>query len=130
MTWSDRLIHDALHASQRFKPAWAPRIALQGFITPFPSRKVPNPPVPGATEVTVRSGPFRLRLQAWGTGPKILLTHGWKDRGDHHQAFVPALRAKGFQVLALDGPAHGGSSGFQIDPFHYGIAIGDVLKAL
>ncbi|WP_394779919.1 alpha/beta hydrolase [Undibacterium sp.] len=53
---------------------------------------------------------------------RVLLAHGWESRASHWGAFIPALLAAGFDVCALDMPAHGESSGTQSDVISFGRA--------
>ena len=53
---------------------------------------------------------------------RVLLAHGWESRASHWSAFIPALLAAGFDVCALDMPAHGESSGAQSDVISFGRA--------
>lgn len=53
----------------------------------------------------------RLWLQSVGTGPAVLLLHGWAGRGSQLGAFVQPLAARGFRVVIVDAPGHGGSDG-------------------
>lgn len=62
----------------------------------------------------------------WGKGPVVLLVHGWEGRGSQLGAFVMPLVEAGFQAVAVDLPAHGGSSGETTD----GFACGRVVAAL
>ena len=41
----------------------------------------------------------------------VLLVHGWEGRGAQLGAFVDPFVAAGYRVVALDGPAHGDSTG-------------------
>ncbi|WP_256597223.1 alpha/beta hydrolase [Legionella hackeliae] len=41
----------------------------------------------------------------------MLLVHGWDGRGSQLGFFVEPLVSAGFQVIAIDGPAHGDSPG-------------------
>lgn len=52
-----------------------------------------------------------IAVYAWGTGPAILLVHGWSGRGAQMGAFIDPLVAAGFRVIAFDAPAHGRSEG-------------------
>lgn len=52
-----------------------------------------------------------LAADAWGTGPTVLLVHGWNGRGAQLGAFAPALVDAGYRVVAFDTPAHGRSPG-------------------
>jgi len=51
---------------------------------------------------------------SWGNGAKtILLLHGWESKAVDYYKLIPALLKEGYQVLSLDFPAHGNSSGNQ-----------------
>jgi pimeloyl-ACP methyl ester carboxylesterase len=52
-----------------------------------------------------------MALWRWGTGPCVLLVHGWGGHAGRLSRFVPALTAAGFSVAAFDAPAHGTSDG-------------------
>jgi pimeloyl-ACP methyl ester carboxylesterase len=62
--------------------------------------------------VSFESRGRRLEAWRWGRfGPAVVLVHGWEGRGAQLGAFVEPLLAKGFRVLAFDGPGHGASPG-------------------
>ncbi len=65
--------------------------------------------LPGATFVDV--GGQRLATWAWGSGPTILLVHGWNGHAAQLRHFVPPLLEAGYRVVAFDQPAHGQSTG-------------------
>ena len=101
-----RLGHRALSA---LAPSLAARLAERRFLTP------PNPRRP-AVEIdllaTARARPIyvrgrRLEMWTWGSGPGVLLVHGWGGRGAQLGAFVDPLVAQGFSVVAFDAPGHG-----------------------
>ncbi len=52
-----------------------------------------------------------LAVWSWGSGPRVLLVHGWGGHAGRLSAFVPALLEAGFGVVAFDAPAHGVSEG-------------------
>ena len=57
----------------------------------------------------------RIMTYRWlGTKQTILLTHGWESNSARWKKLIIALKNKGFNVVALDAPAHGrsGSSVF------------------
>ncbi len=56
-------------------------------------------------------GQQRLAALRWGTGPVVVLVHGWGGRGSQLSSFVEPLVRAGFGVVAFDGPAHGASDG-------------------
>ncbi len=52
----------------------------------------------------------KIKVYEWGEGPVVILVHGWGGRALQLDAFVPALLAKGFKVVAFDHKGHGESS--------------------
>lgn len=65
----------------------------------------------------------------------VLLAHGWEGRGTQLCAFVDALNAAGFDVVAYDGPAHGASrendrGGDRADVATFSIAVHAVAAAV
>jgi len=53
----------------------------------------------------------QISVYSWGTGPTVLLVHGWSGRGTQMGEFVAPLVAAGYRVVAFDAPAHGRSAG-------------------
>ena len=47
----------------------------------------------------------------WGTGPTVLLVHGWEGRGSQLGALVEPLVSAGLSVVTFDAPGHGDSPG-------------------
>ncbi len=66
---------------------------------------------------------LELVVWSWGVGEPVLLMHGWESRASHLAAFVQPLLGKGYQVIALDAPAHGESSGDSTDVMDFGRAL-------
>ena len=52
----------------------------------------------------------KIKVFEWGTGPIILLVHGWGGRALQLNSFVKPLVARGFRVVAFDHKGHGESS--------------------
>lgn len=76
--------------------------------------RVPARIPPGAEPVTFRFGLAGLR---WGThGPRILALHGWEGRAAQFRGLGERLAARGYQLIALDAPAHGRSPGEEANP--------------
>jgi pimeloyl-ACP methyl ester carboxylesterase len=61
------------------------------------------------TDLTVNGG--RLAVWRLGSGPMVLLVHGWGSRGARLGSFVAPLTAAGFSVVTFDAPGHGASAG-------------------
>ncbi len=59
---------------------------------------------------------YRLPAAATGaTRGQVLLIHGWTSRAAFMQGFAPALSRAGFDVILIDLPAHGRSSGRRLN---------------
>jgi pimeloyl-ACP methyl ester carboxylesterase len=52
-----------------------------------------------------------LRAWEWGTGPTVILVHGWGSRAGRWATLAPSLLARQFRVITYDAPAHGTSPG-------------------
>lgn len=53
-----------------------------------------------------------LQTYSWkGSGETVLLMHGWHENAARWRYFIPMLLKQGFQVIAVDAPAHGNSGG-------------------
>jgi len=52
----------------------------------------------------------RVRIYTWGSGPVVLLMHGWNGRGTQLGAFIEPLLQQGYRVVTFDAPGHGEST--------------------
>jgi pimeloyl-ACP methyl ester carboxylesterase len=83
----------------------------------------------GSTPLTVDAGRHRLAGFESGSGPTVLLVHGWGDCASRMGGFVEPLRTRGLRVLAVDLPAHGANEGDRTDLYECAAAITEVLAA-
>lgn len=69
-------------------------------------------------------------LAAWrqGSGPVVLLVHGWGGRGGQLTSFAPALVEAGCTVVTFDAPAHGASPGRLASVVLFADAIAEVAR--
>lgn len=77
------------------------------------------------------SKPFQVAgLQGFvaGNGPVVLLVHGWGGWASRLGAFVRPLVESGHQVVGMDLPAHGLSSGRRTNPFEMADALLKVAR--
>lgn len=59
---------------------------------------------------------LNMRCYHWcGPGDTVLLVHGWESNAARWQRVVRQLLAKGFDVVAVDGPGHGQSGSRQFN---------------
>lgn len=54
---------------------------------------------------------IKIRVLEWGTGPAIFILHGWEGRSLQLGNYIQPLTKLGYKVVAIDLPAHGGSTG-------------------
>jgi pimeloyl-ACP methyl ester carboxylesterase len=92
-------------------PELAARAATRRFTTP---PRVRRPAAEIELLATARARPMqvggrRIETWAWGSGPSVLLAHGWGGRGAQLGALVGPLVARGFSVVTFDAPGHGAS---------------------
>ncbi len=101
----------AAWASRRFTtPRRSPRRAWEAKIEAVAARE------------RLRSGGSYLRWP--GTGPRVVCLHGWEGRATQFGLLAAAIRTEtDFDVLALDGPAHGASPGERASPVHFAQAL-------
>lgn len=125
-------LRGALGFLARLSPSLAARAAARLFLL------VPRLPKPrGEAAAFLASGDaFRVNvdgrsLAAWsyGSGPAVLLVHGWAGRGAQMRAFVPALVAAGYRAVVFDAPGHGASPGRSASLPAFASAITAVARA-
>jgi len=113
-----RLFRLGLGASQRLWPGLAVRAAHRLFGTPLPPRWLSRRQ-PWQADWQMASWPFeRASLTLYtrattapGTGPVVLLVHGWGGHAGQMLALAEALAAQGLQPVLVEMPAHGRSGG-------------------
>jgi len=122
-----RIIRRANRTLGRVAPTLAARLNQRLFSTP--RRHVPR-----EWELAFEQLATRRRLsdgvsvlQA-GVGPPIALMHGWEGRATQFAMFAPRLIEAGFSIIAVDGPAHGHSSGRRADPYVFADALRTVAE--
>jgi pimeloyl-ACP methyl ester carboxylesterase len=64
-----------------------------------------------AASVRVSGRAGEIAVWHWGSGPRVLLVHGWGGHAGRLSAFVAPLLDAGFGVTAFDAPGHGRSAG-------------------
>jgi pimeloyl-ACP methyl ester carboxylesterase len=120
-----QLIRSSFGLGGRLFPRQASHIARRLLMTPrlHPPKDWEVEAEAAATRVHFGPGLSALR---WGTqGPIALCVHGWEGRASQFAGYLSPLLAAGYQVIALDAPAHGQSSGKQAHPLSFADAILD-----
>lgn len=94
----------------RLAPGLAGDLAQRLFFSPPRSRRGAAIPA-GAEEFEVTADGRRIAAWRCGSGPTVLLMHGWGGSSEQLGRLVPPLLQRGFSVAALDAPAHGRTPG-------------------
>ena len=107
------LIRLWIQVASLLAPRYAERFAARLFLTP---RRRPAVPAPvdgiGPVQFTIDVNDEHLVGWRWGaSGPKVLLIHGWSGRAADMSSLAVALARRGYEAIAVDMPAHGGSAG-------------------
>ena len=89
-----------------------PHQVAQAFLTPA------RPPVGRTLDFLTGGRRFefdgpvgKIAATRAGSGPKVLLVHGWSGHSSDMTAFAAPLIDAGYEVIVLDLPAHGESEG-------------------
>ncbi|HRQ64269.1 MAG TPA: alpha/beta fold hydrolase [Xanthomonadaceae bacterium] len=112
-------------------PAFAAHVARGLLLKPHFTQV----PLKWEAEALAQAEPitFRFGLPAlrWGeSGPVVLMMHGWGGRGAQFHLLAETLAARGFQAIALDGPAHGRSKGGIAHPLSFAEALLEAASEL
>jgi alpha-beta hydrolase superfamily lysophospholipase len=120
----------------------AARLAMRLFLTPVARRIEPADEVFLATARTQRLQTPAGEVHAYEwlppgerppgstPPPTVLVVHGWISHAARFAELIEALRARGLRVIACDAPAHGRSSGSQVDLLGFQAALEAVNAAL
>lgn len=94
-------------------PELGARVARLIFFRPPPAayRSEQQVILRQAEQAILSAGRRRIQSYSWGSGPAILLVHGWGGHAGHMTEFVKPLTHAGYRAVAFDAPAHGGSRG-------------------
>ena len=118
-------------ALQSLSPSLAARAATRLFFRTTRLRERPRD-----AEVMATGTPFvvpfegeRLSAWSWGSGPTVLLAHGWNGRASQLAPFVEPLVSSGLRVVAFDHVGHGASSGSETTIVQMARAIRAVAEA-
>lgn len=96
-----------------FNSAYASKLALKLFSKPRAGQLTPHINSfleTATTKTTLHYNSLPIQTYHWeGTKETVLLAHGWESNSGRWRHKIQKLHKEGYNVIALDGPAHGGS---------------------
>ncbi len=115
--WSLRALRVGMRGLGALSPALAARAMRRIWFTAPLTRPRPDARarLDAAQCSRIQVDGSSVTVWSWGSGPAVLLMHGWGGNAGQMHAFVAPLLAAGKRVIAFDAPAHGCSG-----PSHWG----------
>jgi pimeloyl-ACP methyl ester carboxylesterase len=115
MTPALRLIGRSLEAMSGPMPRLTGRIVDRLWHTPYPSKRRVEPV--GAEREWYETTGGKVHAWRWGTGPTVLMLHGWGSSASRFETLGRAIAETGRSALAIDLPGHGRSYGKRTNVF-------------
>ena len=126
--WQLRGLRSGFRLLDTVAPRVAGSAALELFLRPQRRRRTTaGLEQAQRVELPFPDGPLQGYL--WGSGPLVLLMHGWESDAGAMVGFVEPLLRGGFRVAAIDGPAHGRSPGKHADLLRFSEAVHTAIRA-
>ncbi len=115
---------------EKISPTLAKKLAIKLFFSPRPSKqKLPD--IPGLQQHwcdyrKIDGSDSKCRVYSAGTGPTVLLVHGWESSAWSMSAIAKELLDQNLRVVLFDLPAHGFSPGKKTNI----LEVSDIIHAL
>ena len=126
-----RAVHGILNVVWRYVPGLTESMVKKFFFTPHPYKVTLE-----ERNYLENAKPFQItvhnkaiRCWQWGSGPVVLLAHGWNGRGIQLHHFIEPLIREGYSVIAYDAPGHGESQGKTSSYFEFTDTIRMLLNS-
>ncbi len=108
------IIGKQLMIKEKFSPQKAIKDAFNLFCTPRKGKIRPYEKdfLASADGIKIETSDHKIQMYHWeGKGKTVFLLHGWESNSFRWRNLVPKLQEKDFNIIAIDGPAQGQSSG-------------------
>lgn len=77
----------------------------------------------------LRSYDLDINVFHWeGSGPLVLLAHGWESNSSRWWPIIRALRELDFRIISIDAPAHGLSGGKEFNVVMYAAVLREMFE--
>ena len=114
-------------------PFLSNRLFITLFFTPLryktPYKEIETRASAEKFRLALRDGK-KIQCYAWGEGPIVLFVHGWAGRGTQFRNFFPEIVNAGYRAIAVDGPAHGLSTGRRTDLDGFMLMLFEIEKSV
>ncbi len=123
------LIGKQLMIKEKFSPQKAIKEAFNLFCTPRKGKIKPYEKdfLASADGIKIETNNHEIQMYHWeGKGKTVFLLHGWESNSFRWRNLVPKLQEKQFNIIAIDGPAQGQSSGKYLSVPLYTECIKDI----
>ena len=123
-----RVVHTFFSLLWNHKPTLAKQIIKRLFFTPSTYKISPREKdyLDTGRRFKISIHGQKVNCWKWGSGPSILLVHGWNGRGIQLHHFIEPLIQRGYSPLTYDAPGHGESQGRTSSYFEFT----DTIRAL
>lgn len=95
-----------------------------------PPSKQERETVNRADNFTIPFQDLELAASQWGSGPTVLLLHGWGGHRGQLSAFVDPLVKAGYRVVSFDAPSHGDTPGTKSHGFEIAAVVLKVVEEI
>ena len=126
-----KAIGSGLNSISVFAPGSIGKFTLELFCTPIKGRKFTSRELTfldKAEWITVDYSGKNIQCYRWGSGPKkVLLAHGFNSNAARWRLLINCLLDAGYEVVAMDVPAHGNSDWRRVNGFLYAQTLARVM---
>ncbi len=117
-----KIIGTSLNTISHIAPKYASTKALDIFATPRKGRlnHWQKSFLENAEQLTLNYEDYNIHTYNWkGNKQTVLLAHGWESNTYRWKSLIIKLKEEGYNIVALDAPAHGQSSGNKFNAILY-----------
>ncbi len=121
-----KLVGNTLNTVSYISPKYASIKALDLFATPRKGKVTPQqiPFLETAKTTIINYNNLKITTYNWsGKKETILLAHGWESNSSRWEKLIKTLQKLDYNIVSLDAPAHGNSTGKQFNAILYSECI-------
>lgn len=126
-----KLVGFHLNSLFSFQPENAVKRAFYLFCSPRNGKITPEQQVylDSALREKITVNNSEIQTYRWkGNNKTVLLVHGWESNAHRWKSLIEKLQAKNYNIISLDAPAHGNSSGYKFVVPEYAAVLEKLIK--